>query len=148
VSKETKKNVKLGVKKLSEKAILPVYAKEGDSGFDLHSAESGVIDPHGHLAFKTDLAFEIPKGYEIQVRSRSGLGSLGLQAHFGTVDQGFKGNVGVILYNHTKWPYKISPGDRIAQAVLSKVNYATIIEVSSLSTSERGEEGFGSTGIK
>lgn len=135
------------VKKLNDNAVIPKYAKQGDSGFDLSSVEEVIIEPNSHKLIKTGLAFELPDNHEIQVRSRSGLGTKGLQAHFGTCDNGYRGELGVILYNHTNKPFKVNIGDRIAQAVVQEVFQFDLVEVSELSETERGDKGYGSTGL-
>jgi dUTP pyrophosphatase len=130
---------------------LPKYARQGDAGFDLRSDLGTQLVPGGCRAFPTGLAFEIPEGYELQIRPRSGLalkqGITILNAP-GTIDSGYRGEVQVILINHSIQPQTIGRGDRIAQAVLARVSYADIVEVTELSTTERGAGGFGSTGTK
>jgi dUTP pyrophosphatase len=141
--------MKLGIKKLSENATIPKYQTSGAAGFDLTSVENKVIPAGGYGLVSTGLAFEIPEGYEVQIRSRSGLAlKHGIQAHFGTIDSDYTGNVGVILYNHSSLPFKVAVGDRIAQAIVAPVVQAQIVEVDTLKETERGSGGFGSTGIK
>lgn len=138
-------------KKLSEGAIIPKYQTEGAAGFDLHAFTGGfkIFIPVGERKLiQTALAAEIPPGYEMQIRSRSGLAlKQGIQAHFGTIDSDYRGNIGVILYNHGDKPFVIEQGDRICQAVIKPVEQAEIIEVDELNETERGEGGFGSSGV-
>jgi dUTP pyrophosphatase len=141
-------SVKLGVKKVNPEAVIPKYAHPSDSGFDLSSVENVVIEAHSYSLVKTGLAFNIPKDHEIQVRSRSGLGTKGLQAHFGTIDEAYRGEVGVILYNHNDKPWIVTKGERIAQAVIAPIVRADLFEVNELDETERGDNGFGSTGVK
>ncbi len=142
--------IKIGFKKLSENAQLPKYAKPGDAGFDFHSAETVLIEPHTTLIVKTDLAIELPKNYELQVRCRSGIAfktPLIVKNAPGTVDSGYKGNIGIILHNLSDVPFLIEKGDRIAQGVINYVPPVEILEINELSESERGSNGFGSTGV-
>lgn len=135
----------------------PTYEKEGDSGFDIRAfvEKSIEIEPGNRALIPTGLYFEIPTGYELQVRSRSGLalknGVMVLNSP-GTVDSGYRGEIGVILYNSDKSaPFYIHNGDRIAQGVIAAVqtmNKTKFIKTDSLSSSDRGLGGFGSTGVK
>jgi len=134
----------------------PSYEKEGDSGFDIRSNmnEEVNINPGDRVLIKTGLHFEIPLGYELQVRSRSGLalknGIMVLNSP-GTVDSGYRGEIGVILYNSDRDKvFTVNKGDRIAQGVISAVQTigkTKFIKKDRLSNSDRGNGGFGSTGI-
>ncbi|PGV52356.1 dUTP diphosphatase [Bacillus cereus] len=134
---------------------LPKYAKLGDSGFDLVAAEDTVIWPGEKKVVQTGLAFEIPPGYELQVRPRSGMTrNTKLRVFLGTVDSGYRGEVGVLVDN-TERPkaanmqvHVIERGTRIAQGVITPVITANFVEVDELSNSERDVGGFGSTGVK
>ena len=140
----------LKIKKLNENATIPAYQSDGASGFDLHSSESLEIESGGFCAVKTGLAFEIPKGYEIQVRPRSGLAfknGISVLNTPGTIDSDYRGEVMVILFNFGKEVFKISKGDRIAQAVLSQIFVANLVVSDELDSTIRGEKGFGSTGV-
>ncbi|RAX54993.1 deoxyuridine 5'-triphosphate nucleotidohydrolase [Helicobacter sp. 16-1353] len=140
----------LKIKKLNNDAILPKYQSSGASGFDLHSVEDLDILPSEFIAVKTGLSFEIPSGYEIQVRPRSGLAfknGISVLNTPGTIDSDYRGEVMVILFNFSKNIFNIKKGDRIAQAILSQVFQANLILSDSLDTTERGNSGFGSTGI-
>lgn len=140
----------LKVKKLNENATIPAYQSDGASGFDLHSAESTEILPGGFCAVKTGLAFEIPRGFEIQVRPRSGLAfknGVSVLNTPGTIDSDYRGEVMVILFNFGKETFKIKKGDRIAQAVLAQVFLADFSVSDELDSTARGERGFGSTGV-
>lgn len=135
----------------------PTYERDGDSGFDIRANNEKTIEIEpGHRALiPTGLYFEIPAGFELQVRSRSGLalknGIMVLNSP-GTVDSGYRGEVCVILYNTDKvTPFYIHKGDRIAQGVIAAVqtmNKTKFVKTDSLSSSERGSGGFGSTGVK
>lgn len=134
----------------------PTYEKEGDSGFDIRAFIDKPIDiePGCRTLVKTGLYFEIPYGYELQVRSRSGLalnnGVIVLNSP-GTVDSGYRGEIGVILHNTDKLnPFYVHNGDRIAQGVIAAVQTmgkTKFIKTDTLSSSDRGSGGFGSTGV-
>lgn len=113
---------------------------------DLMAAEDVTIFPGCRDNVLTGLCAEIPPGYELQIRSRSGLAMRGIQAHFGTIDEDYRGELKVILYNHSEEPLEINHGDRIAQAVLAPVVRAVIEEAEELSDTVRGDGGFGSSG--
>lgn len=140
-------NVKL--KRLKPNAVIPKYATDGDAGADLYSTKKVVLEPGECMIIPTGWAVEIPKGWEWQIRPRSGLSykrKLMVINSPGTVDCGYRGEVGVIMYNPTTGTIKIEAGERIAQAVLKEVTQAEFEVVDELSTTERGEGGFGSTG--
>jgi dUTP pyrophosphatase len=128
----------------------PKYANEGDSGFDLASVEDIIISPQETVLVPTGLFFDIPEGFEIQVRPRSGVSlktPLRVVNSPGTVDRGYKGEIKVIMQNSSiTTSHFINKGDRIAQAVLCPVQPAIIVNVSNVGESSRGEGGFGSTG--
>lgn len=128
---------------------LPAYQSMGAAGMDIQSAVSTLIKPDEIVIVSTKLYMEIPKGYECQVRSRSGLaanyGIVVLNSP-GTLDSDYRGEVKVILINHGSVSFEINPGDRIAQLVFNKVEQPEFVLVDSLDTTERGEGGFGSTG--
>jgi dUTP pyrophosphatase len=134
-------------------SVSPKYSYETDSGFDLYSTEEVWIDSFGRKLVPTGLHINIPDGYEIQVRSKSGLalkeGLMVLNSP-GTVDQGYTGEIQVILFNTTNQLKKIEKGQKIAQAVLSPVvsgKWITLIEKNTLSDKDRNNNGFGSTGL-
>lgn len=136
-------------KKLNEKAILPSFANEGDAGLDICSTQEVLLMPGQRTLVKTGLAIQLPKGWEAQVRSRSGLaykhGVVVLNSP-GTIDEPYRGEIGVILINHGQEPYSISIGDRIAQLVLKRTEDVVPVFVEELNESNRGSGGFGSTG--
>ena len=141
-------NVK--TKKLHEDAVIPKYQTEGSAGFDLVSVEEHYIGPGETAVVGTGLAFQIPLGYEMQVRPRSGLaakhGITVLNAP-GTIDSDYRGEVKVILHNTNRTSsVRLEKGDRIAQGVVQLITTAQFVEVEELSASSRGAGGFGSTG--
>lgn len=147
-------NLRVKIKRVKD-VELPKYAKPGDSGFDLVAAEDTIIWPGETKVVQTGLAFEIPPGYELQVRPRSGMTrNTKLRVVLGTVDSGYRGEVGVLVDN-TEIPkgsnmqvHVIEKGTRIAQGVIAPVITAHFEEVDELSHSERGTNGYGSTGTK
>lgn len=148
-----KQGVELKIKKLHPDAIIPKYAHQGDAGFDLCSVSDYHINPGEIVLVKTGLSIALPLGYELQVRPRSGLAlkhGITVLNSPGTVDSGYRGEIGVILINHgTEW-YRIEKGARIAQGVLAKHETAIFGLVQGdtyLPGTERGSGGFGSSGV-
>lgn len=161
------------IKRLHPDAVIPQYAHEGDAGFDLVAAADVIIEPGETALIPTGIAVELPPGYELQVRPRSGITlRTKLRVQLGTVDSNYRGEIGVIVDNtdeyiadaryeiktindtntKTDWPrlvgsYIIRKGDRIAQGVIAPVAVANFVEVDELSDTTRGESGFGSTGV-
>jgi dUTP pyrophosphatase len=142
--------VTLRIKRLHPDATLPVYAHESDAGMDVCSVDDLTISPGGRALVRTGLVFLLPPRTEAQVRSRSGLalkkGVFVLNSP-GTIDSGYRGEVGVILANTGDEPFEVKKGDRIAQVVLAPVTQATIAEVDVVDATDRGAGGFGSTGV-
>lgn len=137
-------------KKLNERAEIPVQAHPGDAGMDLVSMESMTIEPGKHALVHTGLAVEIPVGFEGQVRPRSGLAlknGVTVLNSPGTIDAGYRGELGIILINLGETPFSIEPGMRIAQLVIAAVAQVSVEIASDLSSSERGAGGYGSSGI-
>lgn len=132
---------------------LPRYATEFSAGMDVRAAVDAPVTlaPLGRAVIPTGLYLEIPAGYEVQVRPRSGLaakkGITVLNAP-GTIDADYRGEVGVILVNLSDQPFTVERGERVAQLVLAKFENAEWEETDSLEESARGEGGFGSTGVK
>ena len=128
---------------------LPRYASEDAVGLDVSAAEELILQPGERHAVATGFAIEIPRGYEVQVRPRSGLamkhGITCLNTP-GTIDSDYRGEVKVILINLGQEPFEIRRGERIAQLVPAPVLRADFVEASELSDTERGSGGFGSTG--
>lgn len=145
--------MKLKFKKLHPDAITPTRAKPGDSGLDLYaylpSQGAATIEPGGRQRFWTGISIEPPEGFEAQVRGRSGLTNQGVIAcgGLGTVDNGYRGDIGVTLMNLSYREFTVRHGDRIAQLVVCPVAYPELIEVDELTDTLRGTGGFGSTGV-
>jgi dUTP pyrophosphatase len=139
----------LKIKKLNKDALIPSYKSEEASGFDLHSIEDIVIKPGERKLISTGLAFEIEKGYEIQIRPRSGLAykhGITVLNSPGTIDSDYRGEIKVLLINLGDKDFEIKKGDRIAQAVVAPVIQVEFLEVENLRETKRGSGGFGSTG--
>jgi len=141
--------INLKVKRLSNLAQIPKYQTDEAAGFDLHSIEDIKIAPRKRKLIATGLAFDIPTGYEIQIRPRSGLAykhGITVLNTPGTIDSDYRGELKILLINHSEEEFEIKIGERIAQAVIKEVIQAKFEEVDELSETKRGERGFGSTG--
>ena len=138
------------IKRISEYARLPEYAHRGDAGMDLFSAVEKTLKPGEFALIGTGIKIELPDDTEAQVRPRSGLAiknGVTVLNTPGTIDEGYRGEVGVILINHSKEDFTVTPGMKIAQMVIAPVVRALTEEVDELSDTRRGEGGFGSTGV-
>lgn len=164
------------VKLLNENAVMPTYGSEGAAGFDLYATEDVIIEPGDTVKVPTGLAIELPPGYEMQIRPRSGVTlKTKLRVQLGTVDADYRGEVGVIVDNvchncgedgvfvyppdnlsggvDKELEYKVfgtycvRKGDRIAQAVIQRLPSVDLVKVDTLGDTERGSAGFGSTGV-
>jgi dUTP pyrophosphatase len=149
------KKIPVKVKKLHPDAKLPVYASDLAAGADLYSylpphVEYLELKPGTQVIVDTGLAFSIPPGYEMQIRGRSGLAvkyAISITHGIGTIDADYRGEVKVFLYNHGTETIRIGHHERIAQAIFNEVPVAEFIEVDELDETDRGTNGFGSTGI-
>jgi dUTP pyrophosphatase len=138
--------------KLNKDAVIPTYAHPGDAGMDIRTIEDVELNPHETKIIHTGIAVALPVGYELQVRPRSGLSlktPLRIPNAPGTIDSGYRDEIGVIMENISNEAFKISKGDRIAQLVLAKYAVIDFIETNDVKTigDNRGG-GFGHTGIK
>jgi len=143
--------MQLKVKRLNPAAVLPSYARAGDAGLDLFASQPATIAPGASALVGTGIAIELPAGTEAQVRPRSGLAlkhAITVLNTPGTIDEGYRGEVGVILINHGHTAFAIEAGMKIAQLVVSARIAVEVTEVAALQDSERGAGGFGSTGMK
>jgi dUTP pyrophosphatase len=145
--------LELNYQTISPDAVSPKYNYGSDSGFDLHSTEEITIEGFGRVLVPTGLRFDIKDGYEIQVRTKSGLainqGLMVLNSP-GTVDSGYNGEVKVIIFNTNKEPFTITKGMKVAQAVLCPVvngKWVDLIKVQEIKEKDRNANGFGSTGL-
>ena len=145
--------VKILIKKTSKEVITPKYKTDGSSGVDLSAflEKKVVIKPNSSELIPTGLQVAIPEELEIQIRPRSGLAakeSIGVLNSPGTIDSDYRGELKIILFNHSNKDFKINNGDRIAQMVLVPILKMEFEEVDSLPDTVRGQGGFGSTGKK
>ena len=131
---------------LDDKAYMPVRAHDTDAGADLRTPYGFTLWPGEFKAIDTGVHVEIPEGYMVEVRSKSGLmRNLGVFTD-GTIDQGYSGSIGVVLFNHSNGVRKFKAGDKIAQIVFTKIDTPEFIQVEKITGGERGAAGFGSTG--
>lgn len=137
---------------VGDPAQIPAYAKAGDAGADLRSSESLVLEPGERALVPTGVSFALPDGYAAFVVPRSGLAvkhGISIVNSPGTIDAGYRGEIKVPLINlDPREPFSIAQGDRIAQLIVLPVTRANFVRVESLPVSERGEGGFGSTGVR
>jgi len=167
--------IELAIKKLDEDAIIPKYAKDGDVGMDLYTLEDIIIEAHTTNVVKTGIAIQLYEGLEAQIRPRSGVSLNGckgckyvklngevthaefsyavkhsnpyLRVQIGTIDSNYVGDIGIITYNQEPYNVLIPKGTRLAQMVIAPVSKIEFLEVNELNNTNRGENGFGSTGI-
>ena len=143
----------IDVELVHDDAVFPKYAYPSDSGFDLHSTQDLTIGPFGRILVPTGIKVSFQEGYEIQVRPKSGLAikqGLTVLNTPGTVDQGYTGEIQVIVFNTNNYTVMIPKGMKVAQAVLCPVingKYVKFEQVDTLNEKDRGDNGFGSTGI-
>lgn len=141
----------LKIQKINELAIVPNRANPSDSGLDLYSTEDCYLESGDSLAIGTGWKMSVPIGYEIQIRPRSGLAlkkQITVGNSPGTVDSEFRGEVKVILHNESSVSFQVKQGDKIAQMVIAPVLLWNPEVVESLDETDRGEGGFGSTGVR
>ena len=144
---------KIQIKKISSSVLIPKYETSGSSGMDIaaHIEKNIIIHPGEKAIITTGFAISIPRGYEVQIRPRSGLAAkknITVLNTPGTIDADYRGEIKVLLINHGKEKFVIENGERIAQMVVCPIVQANLEEVKELSETERGSGGFGSTGTK
>ena len=142
--------MKLKVLRLDKSAIIPKYEHSNDSGLDLFSVEETEVSAGETELIRTGISIELPPGTEAQIRPKSGIAlkhQITVLNTPGTIDEGYRGEIGVILINHGKEPFTITQGMKIAQMVITPVVRVEVEQVNSLSSTSRGTGGFGSTGI-
>lgn len=142
--------MKIKVKSLS--GFIPAYETSGSAGMDIRAYldEPIIIAPGKRALIPTGLHFEIPEGFEVQIRARSGLAvkhGIGLTNGIGTIDSDYRGEIKVSLINWGEEPFTVNNGERIAQMVVCRYEKAELIEAEELSETERGSGGFGHTGL-
>lgn len=136
----------LPVLKLHRDATLPTRAHPDDAGLDLYSMEEATLEPGRGAHVKTGIAVELPEGTVGLIADRSSMARRGLKTAGGVIDAGYRGEIGVLLWNVSPEPHVVKRGDRIAQLLVIPVQTPAVREVVSLKRSRRGEGGFGSTG--
>ena len=135
------------VKRLVNHAKLPIRGSSGAAGYDLHAAEKCVIPANARGVVKTGIAIEIPEGLYARIAPRSGLSvKKSIDVGAGVVDRDYRGEIGVVLINHSSKDFEVNVGDRIAQMILEQIKTPEVEEQADLDQTERGEKGFGSTG--
>ena len=142
-------NIKINFTKLNNDAVMPSHGSYWSAGYDLYSCDTFCIQPHSTLKIGTGIAMEIPEGYFGAIFARSGLATKrGLRPAncVGVVDADYRGEIIVALHNDTNFTQEISKGERIAQIAIIPHLSVQFVEVDDLSSTERGEGGFGSTG--
>lgn len=141
--------MKLKIKLIRPEAKIPTYAHEGDAGLDLYSTMDHTLEPGKSILVTTGFSLELPKNTEAQIRPRSGLAlkhQITVLNSPGTIDCGYRGEVGVILINHGSQSFAVEKGMKIAQMVVKPVLTVEVIIKDSLEDSSRGTGGYGSTG--
>lgn len=138
----------LRVRRLNEHALLPKRGSAGAAGYDLASCEDTEVPARGRAVVKTGLQIACPPGTYARVAPRSGLAV----KHFidtgaGVVDEDYRGEVGVVLFNHGDTAFQVKRGDRVAQLILERIATPEVLEVESLDDTQRGAGGYGSTGV-
>ncbi len=137
------------IEKIYDDVQIPSYAHKGDAGLDIYAYEGVCLQPLERKLVKTGMRIALPPGYEAQIRPRSGLAikhGLSVLNTPGTIDSGYRGEVGVILVNLSNEIYEVKKGERIAQMVINKVEQARVELVEKVDETERGDGGFGRSG--
>jgi len=141
--------MKIEIKKTNPEAKIPTYAKEGDAGMDLYSTQDLILMSGKIITCETGIAMAIPVGYVGLIWDKSGVAfNGGIKTMGGVIDSSYRGEIKIIMTNLSNKDYFIKKGDKIAQMLIQKVESLDIEEVEVLDDTERGEGGFGSTGIK
>ncbi len=145
--------VQIPIVNLNQNNPIPTYANPSDAGVDgrANIKERIVVAPHETKLIPLGIKCAIPEGYEIQVRPRSGLAlkhGIAILNSPGTIDSGYRNELGAILINHSKKAFAIEPGDRVCQLVLNRVDYIQWVECDNLDETVRGLTGFGESGVK
>ena len=135
------------VELVNEDATMPTRATDGSAGLDMYACQSAVIEAGKRTLVDTGVSIAIPHGYVGLIWPRSGLAlKKGLDVGAGVIDSDYRNVIGVLLFNHTDDPYRVEPGDRIAQILIQPAVMVQPVQVSSLNQTDRGQSGYGSTG--
>ena len=146
-------NIELKIKKIDDYDLpLPAYETKGSSGMDIRAwtEEDIVLNPGEIKLVPTGISISLPRGYEAQIRPRSGLAlkhGIGFVNSPGTIDSDYRGEIGIIMTNFGSEPFTVKKGDRIAQMVIARIYQARILEVDDLDSTTRGDGGFGHSGM-
>tara|TARA_R110000824_G_scaffold282601_19_gene470923 strand:- start:2868 stop:3290 length:423 start_codon:yes stop_codon:yes gene_type:complete len=140
--------MEIKIRRLSEIAIIPTKANSSDAGWDLYAAEDAIIDPMNRELVSTQIAMAIPEGFVGLIWDRSGMAAKrGVHRFAGVIDSGYRGEIKVCLWNASDKYCIVTKGERVAQILFQQVPSFTLKEVSTLEETERGEGGFGSSGL-
>ena len=140
--------MKIRIKKIHEEAIVPNFAHSGDAGMDLYSVEDLILKPGERVAVSTGISAEFPEGYVALVWDKSGMAlKSGIKTMAGVIDSGYRGEYKIVLTNLSPENFEIKKGQKIAQLLLQKIEVPEIEIAEELSEADRGEGGFGSTGV-
>ena len=139
--------MRLKIKKLSEKAKLPIKHNPNDAAFDLHSLENLILPSSQTKIIHTGVCMEIPKGYYGQIESRSSMAAKGIFVTGGVIDSGYRGEIMIITNNFSSSDYTINEGERIAQIVFHKVKHFDLLEVEAIDEENDRGGGLGSSGL-
>ena len=142
-------NISLRYEKISNNAYAPTRGSKYSAGYDLYSATAMTIPPKERAIVPTDIRIAVPKGTYGRIAPRSGLATkFFIDVGAGVIDYDYRGTVDVVLFNFGDKDFEIDKGDRIAQLILEKIEYCDAVEAKTLDFTDRGNGGFGSTGIK
>jgi len=144
---ENNKTLEIKIKKLRDDAKIPTMSTEHCAGFDIYSVEDYEFSPGETHTISTGISLEIPTGKVLLIWDRSGLGSKGIHRFAGVIDSDYRGEIKIVLHNSNSYCFRISKGDRICQGIIQDYYIPIFKEVYSLSETERGEKGFGSSGL-
>ena len=142
-------NQSLRFVRVSNEARIPTRGSPRSAGYDLYSAVNITLEPRGKVIVTTDLIISVPEGTYGRIAPRSGLAANhSIHVGAGVVDEDYRGIIKIILFNHSDIPFLIKEGDRVAQLICEKIISPDLLEVTSLGDTERGKNGFGSSGLK
>ncbi len=139
-------NAELPLRRLDPAAVLPTRAHEGDAGLDLYGLEDAVLDPGAGALLRTGVAVAVPVGHVGLICDRSSLARRGLKTAGGVIDAGYRGELGVLVWNLSREPQAVKRGERIAQLLILPIATPSPVETGELDATARGAGGFGSTG--
>lgn len=134
------------IKKVHPDAVLPKFAHDGDAGMDLYSVENLILKPQHRAKIKTGIAMELPNDFVILILDKSGVSLKGIKTLGGVIDPIYRGEMHVTLINLSSKNFEIKKGQKIAQILIQKIERPKLVEVDELSETQRGVNGFGSTG--